>query len=204
MLLQIRQNAPNLAVFQYEFENRIVFVGHGEFSDVENFGKFCKILDLEFQRRLGSPDNDEQPEVKCTVLWTGTDEHEARRMVTIFEPILKPVWNSPFDPATDKERNPHVLHVERKMVFASLSSAAAALGISHPNAASMLNRPMFAGQRAGAKPRNHLVTTAAPFMHDLRFKREPDLALWRAANGYSDHTRRTHDPQTGERIRSRR
>lgn len=204
MRLTVNPDRPNYAVFQYEFEGRSVFVGYSEFSEISHFGKFCKILDIEFQRRLGDDQPFAEPEVITTILWHGTDEAEAHRQAKTWRGLLKPVWNKDFDTTIDSRANPHILHVERKTVFASVSSAASALGITHANAAGMINRPRFVGFRTGAKPRNHLVTTSAPATHDLRYMRETELTAWRAQHGYGSFTKRTHDPETGKRIRNGR
>jgi len=180
----IQQNKPIFAVFSYEFERRIVFVGHGKLADLENFGKFCPILDIEFQRRLG---DGQYPHVQTTVLQLTQDETQAGQMAELMHKTLNAVWSDKFDTELDKLTNPHVLHVESGAVFSTPVQAANALNIRPAQAYNSLNNYMFTGPKPGPKQKNHIVSTSRKPTHDPKYLREAGLAEWREQHGFAKY-----------------
>lgn len=189
MRFKITSDTEKYVVFSYEFENRLVYVGYCPIEQINAFGKHCRILDVEFQRRIGAPLEDRffgEPEVICTILAHGLSNLEAKKFHAEMLVMLKPCWNVAYDPAYDKRLNKHVLHVERGIVFKSPAAAANATGIDPVRIYNTLNRPMFDGPKPGPKPTAHFVTTSRPYDHDIRYMNGSTLNDWRERNGYGD------------------
>lgn len=171
----------NFAVFSYELNERLVFVGSGQISHVTHFGKFCPTLDIEYRRLYAA---GARPAIHVTILQMLAHPIEAEEFAANMVRTLKPTWDSEFYSVVDKARNPHIMHFGMNAVFPSVSAAATALGIPASQAYNMVNKPMFAGPKPGPEAKHWLISTDRPVTHDPRYMRGLELLEWRKKNGF--------------------
>lgn len=186
MIISIRKNHIPHAVFGYEFEARTVFVGSSPMAEIHHVGKHCQLLDVEYQRRLGTPEDEwyfGEPSIQIVIYQSDLSDVDAAKNAAVMQQLLKPVWGSGYDYALAKRRNPHIMHVETGAVFETAHAAALAMQIGSTHAYNIIDRPMLTSG-TGRKPVGHLVTTTRPVTHRPHDKRWGGLDDWRAQNDY--------------------
>lgn len=170
MKFTFRHGTENLTVFAYHLDGVPVYAGYAQPSEIFYYGENFLPLDLEYQRRMADGQN---PTIETIILATDKNAHEAQLLAS----QIKTVWKEP-------RRRKFILHVERNIVFRTLTDVAKALDVTTPATYAMLDRPMFTRPKPGSTPRNRLVRTDRMFDADLRRKYTRNLTEWRRENGY--------------------